>query len=112
MRKYFFTVNSNPVEGKDAEYNDWYSNTHLSDILKLRGFTAAQRFQAGKALTAIKGEPPEHKYLAIYEMETDDLQGCLAELFQAVESMDISDAFDSENVSVGLFAPITDRVTE
>ena len=45
-------------------------------------------------------------------METDDLQGCLAELFQAVESMDISDAFDSENVSVGLFAPITDRVTE
>ena len=112
MGKFFFTVNSNAVEGKDDEYNDWYSNTHLSDILKLRGFTAAQRFKAGDALDAIKGKPPEHKYLAIYEMETDDLQGCLAELFQAVESMDISDAFDSENVSVGLFAPITDRVTE
>jgi len=38
MAKYLLLVTSNPVEGRDAEYNRWYTEEHLRDVLKLDGF--------------------------------------------------------------------------
>jgi len=70
-KKYQFLVLSNPVEGREDEYNDWYTNQHLDDILKLPGAVAAKRF---KLTDVQRAEPPhEYKYLAVYDIETDDL---------------------------------------
>jgi hypothetical protein len=38
MPKHLMLVLTNPVEGKDAEYNEWYTNTHLPDILRWTAF--------------------------------------------------------------------------
>jgi hypothetical protein len=75
MPKYTFIVLSNPVEGREDEYNDWYSNAHLDDVFRVPGIVAAQRF----ILTdAQRMEPPyPWRYLAIYDIETDDLQGVI-----------------------------------
>jgi hypothetical protein len=43
MARYVFAIHSNPVEGREQEYNDWYSNRHLDDLLACAGVTAARR---------------------------------------------------------------------
>jgi len=48
----------------DEEFNAWYDTEHLADLLRLPGFLEAARY------VAVKGGP---KYLAVYDIETDDL---------------------------------------
>ncbi len=39
MAKYNLIALTNPLEGRDDEFNDWYTNVHLADVLKLPGVT-------------------------------------------------------------------------
>ncbi|MFF1688001.1 MULTISPECIES: hypothetical protein [unclassified Streptomyces] len=72
MPRYTYVVLTNPIEGKEAEFNDWYTNTHVHDALKVPGFVSAQRFRLAPEQ---RGEAPfPWGYLAIYELEIDDLQ--------------------------------------
>ncbi len=66
--KHLLVVFSEAVEGQDDDYNDWYTNTHLPEVVSTPGFVAAQRFRYVES--AAGGEPP-HAYLAIYEVEGD-----------------------------------------
>ena len=100
--RYQFLVISNPVAGREAEYNEWYDRQHVHDVLRVPGFVAAQRFKVSGEST-LPG-----RYVAIYEMETDDPAAALAELnARAGQSiMPISDALDIASVSVALLAPV------
>jgi hypothetical protein len=78
MTKYTFVVLTNAVEGKDDAFDEWYTNTHLGDVLAVPGFVSAQRF---KLTDAQRAKPPHpFRYLALYEIETNDLQKTLDEL--------------------------------
>ena len=68
MPKGVLIVMTEPLEGKEDEYNDWYDNEHIPEFLKVPGFAAAQRFVA---VPWMNGELPERKYLTIYEFDTD-----------------------------------------
>lgn len=109
MGKYILLVQSNPTEGKEAEYNEWYDGTHLGEVLEVHGFTAAQRFKvAGEAPTGA----PDHNYLAIYEVEAEQPQDALDALFNAVGGgMNMSDAIDLANVSAVLYSPLGERLS-
>ncbi len=37
MPHYAYVVHSNPVAGREDEYNDWYSNRHLADVVAVPG---------------------------------------------------------------------------
>ena len=54
---------------RDAEFNDFYNNTHIAEILRVPEFKSARRFRR-----IDKGEYP---YVAIYEVEGDDLNEVL-----------------------------------
>jgi hypothetical protein len=110
MPKYSFIVLTNPVAGKEEEYNRWYNQQHLPDILNLPGFVAAQRFRLAE--TQFAGDGGAHKYLAIYEIETDDLTSTLNELRTRVGTPEIvpSDAIDMENVATFIFTPVANKV--
>ncbi|MGW1024359.1 hypothetical protein ACWD4J_11680 [Streptomyces sp. NPDC002577] len=56
---------TNPVEGKDKEFQDWYWGTHIPEILALPGFVAVRRLRA--ADTSTEGIP--YRYATIYEVE-------------------------------------------
>lgn len=73
MGRYVFAVHSNPVEGREQEYNDWQSNRHIHDLLACPGIVAARRLTL--ADRQVRDEPHPFKYFALYEIETDDLQG-------------------------------------
>ena len=78
-------------------------------MLDLEGFVAAERFQVEG--DAVAGSSL-HRYLALYELETDDPQGAMAALGAAAQgSMDISDTLDMGNVSAVLYSSLGARVT-
>ena len=112
MNKYIMAVYSNAVEGRDDDYNQWYNDIHLGEVIEVPGFVAAQRFAV--AGDPVRGDAPAHKYLAIYELETDDPQACLGALNEAVAggSMNISDAISMDDVAAVLYGPISERVTK
>jgi hypothetical protein len=104
-----FMVFTNPVEGREDEYNDWYSGQHLDDVLALRGFKAAQRFKFNPGQL---GPEAPFTYLAIYEVEGLTVEEAEAALLDAAsdrERMPISKAMSKERAS-WWFAPIADRV--
>jgi len=85
MARFNFVVYSNPVEGREQEYNDWYSNRHLGDLLAIPGVKAARRYKL--AATQVSGTPPQpYRYLAIYEIEADNVQSFLDTMMQRVDS--------------------------
>src|SRR3546814_6178862 len=72
MPRYAFVVQTNAVEDRDEEFNAWYSGPHLADLRRLPGVVSARRFRI--ADTQIRDQASPHRYLAIYEIETDDPQ--------------------------------------
>jgi hypothetical protein len=111
MAKYTFIVMTNPVAGKEAEYNDWYNKHHVPDVLNVPGFVCAQRFRLADTQFGREASR-EHKYLALYEIETDDLAGALKELRTRGGTPEIvsSDAIDVKNVATYIFTPVAEKV--
>lgn len=104
-RAYKLVVLTNAVEGKDAEFNDWYSRIHLPDVLGVPGIVRAERFElAGVQRTP---QPLPYRYLAIYEIETDDLQLVSDEIGKraGTDAMFISDAMAHERLAA-FFEPL------
>ena len=109
MGRYNLIALTNPVDGRDEEFNDWYTNEHLADVLKLPGVMAAQRFCLSDMQH--RKEPLEWKYMAVYEIEIDDLSKTLSALAAAsgTEAMPLSPALSDERM-VWIYTPITGRV--
>jgi hypothetical protein len=98
-KAYKFIVLTNAVEGKDDEYNDWYSNVHIPDVLAIPGIVKAERFELAEFQRSQSPQP--YSYLAIYEIETDDLQRVSEEIGRRAGSsaMVISDAMAQEKLA-------------
>jgi len=39
--RHLLIVLTNPVEGKEDSFNDWYTNQNLHDVLKIDAFISA-----------------------------------------------------------------------
>ena len=111
MTTHVFVVFTNPVEGKEDVYNAWYDNVHLPDVLDVPGFVSAQRFRLSDTQRA--AGPFPWRYLALYNIETDDLQGTLATLGarSGTSAMVLSDALAEQRLA-WVFDPIMPEVTK
>jgi hypothetical protein len=100
MGKYTLVVLSNPTEGREDEYNIWYNNQHLGDVVSIPGYGSAQRF---KVLIPMAGDL-QHRYLATYDMdaETPEQADAAAQALTST-AMFISEALDSAGVKAGIF---------
>ena len=45
MPKGVMVVQTGCEPGREDEYNDWYSNTHIPEVLAVPGFVGARRFK-------------------------------------------------------------------
>jgi hypothetical protein len=71
-----------PLPGKEAEFHDWYQNTHLKEVTSVPGFQGAQRFQL---VAKLMGEDT-NQFLAIYDAEVDDPGALLAGMGEFAQS--------------------------
>jgi len=72
MQKRFMLVETDCADpAREGEFNEWYNQIHLPDVLETPGVVRAERYE--------KIDPSEGqgKYLAAYEAEADDLQAVL-----------------------------------
>jgi hypothetical protein len=109
MNDYTYVVLTNPLPGREAEYNDWYTNRHLADVMTVPGFVSARRFELFDA----KAEgAPRQRYLALYNMRTDDPEKVLATLVELVESgnMHITEAMNMEETATHLYRAISPEI--
>lgn len=61
-------VLTNAVEGRDADFNDWYSNIHARDTMRMRGGLAQQRFGFSDDQVHDFGGKFPAQYLALYDV--------------------------------------------
>jgi len=106
---------SNAAPGAEDEYNDWYTNCHLAQIVSIPGIVSAQRFEY-TGLTTVPypntdDDPhPSRRYLALYEVEGDP-----REVVAAIRAARASDAIARPesivDISAWVFRSITDVIT-
>jgi hypothetical protein len=109
VQRYLGVALTNPVEGKEAEFNEWYDNRHVLDMLALPGCVSAQRYRLADVQRV--GRPQPFKYLALYEIETDDLAAMAAELAarSGTPAMPWSDAVAPDLITLA-FVPMAPKI--
>jgi len=110
MRRYRMITLSNPTEGREEEYNDWYQNVHLGDLVAIEGIVSAQRYRFARTLK----EGDTYDYMAVYEIETDDIDAVLAELGAAAGDgrIRMTDAIDTAGATALVYEEFGPVVTE
>lgn len=120
MTKHLMVVLTDAVEGREDEYNDWYTNRHVPDVLGVDGFVSGQRFRLDAPRPGL-GELPPHRYLSLFEIEDGRLDEAQQALAASLEERSEAAAAGREplmSVSTALAGPravywataITDQV--
>lgn len=106
MARYKMIALTNPVEGREDEFNEWYQNVHLPEVCAVPGVTGAQRYRMAAPLQDPSGLGK--KYLAVYDIESDDLRATLGAF--ATSPRTPSDAADNASSYTVIFEEFGDRV--
>jgi hypothetical protein len=73
QNRYVYLVMSDPLPGREADFNDGYQNMHMGDLVQLPGWTGAQRFRL-VGVTPRKTQPLYRRgNLIIWDQEGADL---------------------------------------
>lgn len=108
MPRHSLLVLTTPFEGTDEEFNRWYDDQHLADVLDIPGFLSARRYRIVES--RYQGEALlRWRYLAIYEIECDDLSQALDEIRKRsnTAAMPISDTLDMSQVATLVMQPLS-----
>ncbi len=102
-------VFSQPHEGREDEYNDWYQNRHLGEVIATPGFTSARRFKLSGKLSE---EMPAYPYCAIYEYSADDWAVPFGALSERANSGEIfmTDAINTDDLQFLVYEEFGDEV--
>jgi hypothetical protein len=74
---YVQIVFSNATAGMEDEFNRWYDKEHAEDVVNAPGFVNVQRFVLSDPQLVDKPQP--YKYLAFFELKSDDIAARFAD---------------------------------
>lgn len=94
---------------QEAAFNVWYDGTHVPDVLQVQGIVAATRYRVAAAQPP-GTELPVQQYMAVYELDTDDLQSVVDGMLRSAPDRHISSAFDRASAHAVVYEQITPRV--
>ena len=86
--RYLVLVLTEPTEGNEARFNEYYEHTHLDEVIESTGWKSAQRFK----LASEMGEACPLPYLAAYEAEGESAQAVIDRLNETRSQREQSDA--------------------
>jgi hypothetical protein len=74
QNRYVYLVMSDPLPGREWDFNDGYQNMHMGDLVQLPGWMGAQRFRLVPEIMPRHTLPPYRRgNLIIWDQEGDDL---------------------------------------
>ncbi|MBY8856794.1 hypothetical protein K7711_09930 [Nocardia sp. CA2R105] len=101
-------VYSNPVAGREDEFNEWYDNVHVPQLLAVPGMRSAQRYtlRDSEIYRAPGASTPEQRYAIIYEMQ-GEAEAIMAEIRARVASGQIRmhDSLDMSSWRLAFWTP-------
>jgi hypothetical protein len=81
LPKGVYVVQSSALDAEhEPAYDAWYDNVHIPDVLDVPGFVSARRFRI------VDGGDDAHTFLTIYEIDADDVQATVKELYRRAQS--------------------------
>ncbi len=98
--KHVVVVLTEPTAGRDEEYNTYYEDLHLDEVLASTGWSTAQRFK----LVDEQGKPCPLPYLAFYEVEAENSAEILETLNATRPQRVQSEALNKATAGVWVFA--------
>lgn len=98
-KKQLVLVLSEPTEGREAEFNRYYEDVHLDEVLETTGWKLAQRF---KLVDQTGSESPQ-PYLAVYETEADPDKTAIEIMNETRKDRVQSDALNKRTAGVWVF---------
>jgi hypothetical protein len=98
-------VLANHAPGREAEFNRWYDEVHVPEVLAVGPIVACQRFKVSDA----QAMPQTHSYVAIYEYEGTAKEAVDA-LLAASGKMDMSDSLADPHLC--MVEPVGPRITK
>jgi hypothetical protein len=104
MPRYVLVVATSPVPGREDDYNRWYDTVHLAEVLSVPGLVSAERFVAEDRPAA-----PAPRYLAVYRVDSDDIDATMARFRQFSAGLDPEPSVDPDSVEVRLFRSLRPR---
>ena len=105
MPNHLFFALTNPVKGREAEFEEWYDQRHLGEVLSIPGFVTAQRYRLSPKQRA--GEAPPWEFLALYEYE-GDVESIHENVLAHRHQMTLSDACAPDHAA-WVYSPIGSR---
>jgi len=109
---HYLIVWSNPVDGRDDEYNRWYTDVHIRDVMQhTQGAIAVQRFRRLSQKPGPGGSSSRHRYLAVYEM-SDPVKFTAGHSIVFTDAMPISDSFDMQSTLDAYYDPVIECTNE
>lgn len=92
-----FVVITRAEPGAEQEFDRWYDEVHLEDVIAVPGITKATRFRILSQGPAAF-ETPVWYSIALYEIDSDDPQAVISEINKRWQNgqMSISEALDAD----------------
>lgn len=97
MQRGILAVQTSPKPGEEEQFNAWYDAAHVPEILATVGFLVGRRFRTVRAPGEAGTAGPWLPYLAVYDIESDDLAASYASLTERFRSGTMTSA---DHVSV------------
>lgn len=109
-RHYSMLVFSNPIDGLEKEYLDWYAGQHIHDLLRIPGYVGCKFYELSEKQLSV-GEQ-RYKYMIIWDIETDDIDSVMKEIKERMNDgrTVFIPAFDTAYLDITM-SPITKYVT-
>jgi hypothetical protein len=107
MNQSILLVLTNPVPGREAEFNDWYDNRHVPEVLAVPGFVSCTRFVRSTEAWPTGREGVPQGYYACYGIE-GSIRAAMDELARqtATGQIVLPDCVDTASISITPFEPI------
>jgi hypothetical protein len=81
MTRAVYLVFANPAADVSEEaFNQWYNNVHVPDVTAVPGILSGRRFRASESFPRLAGDAGDYRFLAMYEIESDDLEAVFASI--------------------------------
>lgn len=109
-------VFSNPTsDAEEAEFNRWYTEEHIPDVLRLGGLRSGRRYRSC-GVELLPGIPEPGRYAAVYPVEADTVEQirAVADKLQAglaAGETSVSPTMDLRKVQAAWVLPVGDEIT-
>jgi hypothetical protein len=108
VARFFFVVFTNPVEGREDEFQQWYDHTHIADVRRVEGVTSGLRLRPAAAMD--DATPCPWQSMAMYEIEAPTAQAARDAMGRAAEAgaMPLSPALELTDIRAWFFEPVAE----